>query len=304
MMKRDCLLILIGLTYMLSPLQISGQELNAKVTINRSKVSNTKGEVFDALQKTMTEFLNNHKWTEIEFRENEKIQCNFNFTVDTYNDTEDSFTGTLLVSSSRPVYNSNYTTVSYATKDPQFNFNFREADQLEWNPNNIDNNLVALLAYYAYMIIGMDFDTMSPMGGTVFFQTAEEIVRAGQNLDFPGWKAFDDSKNRFGLLNDYIDGSMESMRQLRYEYHRKGLDRMSEAPDSARAAIADALDLLDAAHHAKTMSQVPQLFTEYKREELVNIFSGKGTNEEKEKAYNILFAIDASQNETWQRIKK
>lgn len=304
MMKRNCLLLLIGLACLLSPLQILGQELNAKVTINRSKVSNTKGEVFDALQKTMTEFLNNHKWTEIEFRENEKILCNFNLTVDSYKDSDDSFTGTLLVSSSRPVYNSNYTTVSYATKDPQFNFNFREADQLEWNPNNIDNNLVALLAYYAYMIIGMDFDTMSPMGGTVFFQTAEEIVRAGQNLDFPGWKAFDDSKNRFGLLNDYIDGSMESMRQLRYEYHRKGLDRMSEAPDSARAAIADALDLLDAAYHAKTMSQVPQLFTEYKREELVNIFSGKGTNEEKEKAYNILFAIDASQNETWQKIKK
>ena len=304
MMKRSCLFIIIGLSCLFSPLKTLSQELNAKVSINRSKVSNTKGEVFDALQKTMTEFLNNHKWTEIEFRENEKIQCNFNFTVDKYSDSDDSFEGTLLVSSSRPVYNSNYTTTSYATKDPQFNFKFHEADQLEWNPNNIDNNLVALLAYYAYMIIGMDFDTMSPMGGTPFFQTAEEIVRAGQNMDYPGWKAFDDSKNRFGLLNDYIDGSMEAMRQLRYDYHRKGLDRMSEAPDSARAAIAESLDLLDEAHHAKTMSQVPQLFTEYKRDELVNIFSGKATNEEKDKAYNILFAIDASQNETWQKIKK
>ena len=144
---------------------------------------------------------------------------------------------------------------------------------------------------------------MALMGGTEVLQIAEDIVSAGQNLDFPGWKAFDDSKNRFGLLNDYMDGSMESMRKLRYEYHRNGLDQMAEKPDEARTAIAESLELLDEAHHAKNMSQVPQLFTEYKREELINILS-KATKEEKERAYEILFAIDASQNEAWQKIKK
>lgn len=280
------------------------QELNAQVSINRSQVSNTKGEVFDALQKTMTDFLNEHKWTDLTFRDNEKIQCTFNLTVNTYSDTDNSFTCTLLLSSSRPVYGSSYTTTAYSVRDPQFTFIFREHDQLEYNSNNIDNNLVALMAYYAYMIIGMDMDTMAPLGGTPYLQTAEQIVQAGQTLDFPGWKAFDDSKNRFGLLNDYLDGSMECMRQWEYVYHRQGLDRMAEAPDSARAAIADGLDLLRQAHEAKTMSQVPQLFTEYKREELLNIFTTKGTKEEKEKAYDILFAIDASQNEAWKKLKK
>lgn len=281
-----------------------GQELNARVNINRSQVSNTKGEVFDALQKTMADFLNNHKWTELTFRDNEKIQCTFNLTVSTYSDTDNSFVCSLLLSSTRPVYGSSYTTTGYSVKDPQFTFTFKEHDQLEFNINNIDNNLVALLAYYAYVIIGMDMDTMAPKGGTPYLQAAEQIVQAGQALDFPGWKAFDDSKNRFGLLNDYMDGAMESMRQFEYVYHRKGLDRMATAPDSARAAIAEGLELLREAHQAKTMSQVPQLFTEYKREELLNIFADKGTKEEREKAYEILFAIDASQNESWKKLKK
>lgn len=281
-----------------------GQELNARVNINRSQVSNTKGEVFDALQKTMADFLNNHKWTELTFRDNEKIQCTFNLTVSTYSDTDNSFVCSLLLSSTRPVYGSSYTTTGYSVKDPQFTFTFKEHDQLEFNINNIDNNLVALLAYYAYVIIGMDMDTMAPKGGTPYLQTAEQIVQAGQALDFPGWKAFDDSKNRFGLLNDYMDGAMESMRQFEYVYHRKGLDRMATAPDSARAAIAEGLELLREAHQAKTISQVPQLFTEYKREELLNIFADKGTKEEREKAYEILFAIDASQNESWKKLKK
>ncbi len=279
------------------------QELQAKVVINRQQVSNTKSEVFDALEKKITDFLNDRQWTEIKMRENEKIQCNFHITVNTYSATDNSFTCTLLVSSNRPVWGSNYSTTAYMVRDGQFNFNFREADQLEFNANNIDNNLVAMLAYYAYVIIGMDLDTMSLLGGTDILHQAEDIVSAGQSLDFPGWKAFDDAKNRFGLLNDYLDGSMEPMRQLQYEYHRLGLDRMSESPDSARAAIAESLELLDQARKARTMSQVPQLFSEYKREELINIF-GKGTREEKDRAYEILFAVDASQNEAWQKIKK
>lgn len=284
--------------------RLQAQELNAKVSINRSQVSNTKGGVFDALEKKVTEFLNTHQWTELKFRENEKIQCNFNITVNTYSETDNSFTCTLLVSSSRPVYDSNYTTIAYSNKDAQFNFTFQEFDQLEFRPESVDNNLVALLAYYAYVIIGYDMDTMSPMGGTPYLQTAEDIVTNAGSLGFPGWKAFDDSHNRFGLLNDYLDGALEGMRQLNYKYHREGLDRMTEDVDAARKAIAESLELLDQAHKAKTMSSVPQLFTEYKRTELVNIFAGKGDSSEREKVYDILFAIDASQNNEWQKIKK
>lgn len=279
------------------------QELDARVTINHSQIENTRTEVFDALQTKLTEFLNNQKWTEIPFRENEKIQCNFNITVNTYNQEENSFECSLLMNCSRPVYGSSYNTISYAVNDADFTFVFTEFDQLEYQDNQIDNNLIALLAYYAYMIIGMDLDTMAPMGGTDYFHMAEDVATAGENLGFPGWKAFGDSGNRFGLLNDYMDGAMEGMREFNYIYHRKGLDRMSEAPDSARAAIVDALDLLQEANRAKSMTKVAQLFTEYKRDELVNIFTKKATKEEKEKAYDVLFSIDASQSNTWEKIK-
>ena len=283
---------------------LSAQELEARVTINHSQVQGTRTEVFDALQTKLADFLNNHKWTEIPFRENEKIQCNFNITVNTYKPDENTFECTLLMNSSRPVYGSTYNTVAYAVNDKDFTFEFGEFDQLEYQDNQIDNNLVALLAYYAYMIIGMDLDTMAPMGGTDCFHVAEDIVTAGENMGFPGWKAFGDSGNRFALLNDYMDGSMEVMREFNYVYHRKGLDRMTEVPDSARATICDALEMLHEANTAKNMTKVAQLFTEYKRDELVNIFAKKGTNDEKNRAYEILFAIDASQQNTWEKIKQ
>ena len=283
---------------------VNAQELEARVTINHTQIETTRTEVFDALQTKLTDFLNNHKWTEIPFRENEKIQCNFNITVNTYKQDENTLECTLLMNSSRPVYGSTYNTVAYAVNDKDFTFEFNEFDQLEYQENQVDNNLVALLAYYAYMIIGMDLDTMAPMGGTDCFHIAEDIATAGESMGFPGWKPFGDSSNRYALLSDYIDGSMECMREFNYIYHRQGLDRMYEVPDSARAAIADALDLLEEANKAKNMTKVAQLFTEYKRDELVNIFEKKGTREEKDKAYEILFAIDASQSNTWDRIKK
>lgn len=280
------------------------QELEARVTVNSTKIEGTRTEVFESLQTKLTDFLNNHKWTEIPFRENEKIQCNFNITVNTYKQDENTFECSLLMNSIRPVYGSTYNTVAYAVNDGDFTFQFGEFDQLEYQANQIDNNLVALLAYYAYMIIGMDLDTMAPMGGTDCFHIAEDIAIAGESMGFPGWKTFGDSGNRYALLNDYMDGSMECMREFNYIYHRQGLDRMYEVPDSARATIADALDLLHEANRAKNLTKVAQLFTEYKRDELVNIFEKKGTREEKDKAYEILFAIDASQQNTWDKIKK
>ena len=298
-MKKVLFLLLLPLW----SVHVHAQELQAKVSINRSQVSNTKSGVFEALEKSITQLLNEHAWTNLKFREAERIQCTFSITIDTYSETDNSFKGSLLIAGIRPVYNSSYTTTVFSMNDKDFNFTFQEFDQLEWRPEQVDNNLTAMIAYWAYLLIGMDLDAMSPMGGTEVLQLAQDVCNNAEMLGFAGWKAFDDSKNRFGLLNDYMDGSMESMRTLNYEYHRHGLDQMAENPEEARTAIAATLDLLDEAHHAKNMSQVPQLFTEYKREELINILS-KATKDEKEHAYDILFAIDASQNEAWQKIKK
>lgn len=288
------------------PLALQAQELEAKVSINHQQVGNTtRTDVFEALQQKVENFLNEHTWTNMKFRENERIRCSFNITVNTYSDTDNSFKCSMLLNVTRPVYNSNYTTTSYATKDPAFDFTFQVTDQLEYQgPDRMENNLVAMLSYYAYMIIGYDLDSMSPLGGTEIFQIAEDICTNAESMGFNGWKTFGDSKNRFGLLNDLMDGSMEPYRQLVYKYHREGLDQMADDVEKGRTAITEAIDLLDASHNAKLMSQLPQLFTEYKRDELINIYENKGTREERETIYNILSAIDPSQSNEWDKLKK
>lgn len=283
---------------------LNAQELNAKVVINTAQLSNTKTEVFDALKEKMENFLNEHQWTDMQFRERERIDCNFNITVSSWDESQSLIKSTLLLTASRPVFNSTYNTTLYSVRDGDFQFNFQTTDQLEWNPEYVDNNLTAMMAYYAYMIIGYDMDAMSPKGGTSYLQTAENIVNNAQSLGFPGWSSFNDSKNRFGLLNDYLDGSMEDYRMLVYKYHREGLDQMADNAETGRKAIAEALELLEASKDARTMSQLPVLFTEYKRDELVNIFSGKGTSQEREIVYDILFGINTSLSEYWDKIKQ
>lgn len=301
-MRKGLLYILL---YLCSVVAAHSQELEAKVTINHQQVGNTtRTDVFEALQEKIRVFLNEHTWTSMHFRENERINCNLNITVNSYSDTDNTLKCTLLLTVSRPVYGSSYTTTTYSTRDESFQFTFQPTDQLEYaGPENLDNNLVALLSYYAYMIIGYDMDSMSPLGGTQMFQIAEDIVSSAENLGYPGWKAFNDSKNRFALLNDLMDGSMEGYRQLIYKYHRDGLDHMTEDTESARSAISEALDLLEAAHETKTMSQLPQMFTEYKRDELVNIYTKKGTAEERNAVYNILSRINPSQSNNWDKLK-
>ncbi|MCD7720922.1 MAG: DUF4835 family protein [Prevotellaceae bacterium] len=285
-------------------LPAAAQELNAKVVVNTAQISNTKTEVFESLQDKAQSFLNDHQWTDLSFKEVEKIACNFNITVNKWDESSNSMECTLLLTSSRPVYNSSYNTTLYNIKDGDFNFNFQTTDELEWNADYIDNNLTAMLAYYAYMIIGYDFDSMSPKGGTTYLQMAEDIVTNSQNLGFTGWDSFGSSQNRFGLLNDYIDGSMEDYRLMIYKYHREGMDQMVESTDKGRAAITEALELLDGCKNARPMSQLPTLFTECKRDELVSIYSDHGTTEEKNTAYNILFGINPSMSDYWDKIKQ
>ncbi len=296
-------MILLTILLLLVALPAQTQELNAKVVVNTAQISNTKTEVFEALQEKAQSFLNDHQWTGNQYREVEKISCNFNITVSKWDEGSNSMECTLMLTSSRPVYNSSYNTTLYNVSDGDFNFNFQTTDQLEWNADNVDNNLTAMLAYYAYVIIGYDMDSMSPLGGTRYLQTAEDIVTNAQNLGFAGWSSFNSNKNRFGLLNDYMDGSMEEYRQMIYKYHREGLDHMAESSDKGRAAITEAIEMLDNCKNARAMSQLPTLFSECKRDELVNIYSGHGTREEKESVYNTMFSINPSLSDYWDKLK-
>ena len=279
------------------------QELQVKININSQQVQGTDKSVFENLQQTMEQFMNEHQWTALQFQENERIQCVLNITVSKYDASQNRFTCSALVQANRPVYNSAYTSVLYNNRDKNFDFDFQQFDQLNFNEEVIDNQLVALMAYYAYLIIGLDLDSFAPMGGTDVLQRCMNLVNNAQDLGFPGWKSFDDSRNRFAIINDYMSEAMSPFRQLQYDYYRKGLDEMSTNAERGRTNVTTALEQLKKAHDERPLSLLPQIWTDYKKDELANIYKGKGTQKEKEQVYDILFGINASQNNFWEKIK-
>ena len=207
--------------------------------------------------------------------------------------------------SSRRTNGYNAASTSPFRKDDNFHFEFKQFDQLNFVEEVVSDQLTALMAYYAYLIIGLDLDSFSPMGGTDVLQRCMYLVNNAQNLGFPGWKSFEDSRNRFAIINDYLDEAMKPLRQLQYDYYRKGLDEMANNAERGRTEITTALEEgLKKAHEDKPLSLLPQIWTDYKRDELVNIYKGKGTQKEKERIYELLMSINASQNSSWDKIKQ
>ena len=281
------------------------QELEAKINFNTAKIGTTDKSVLENLKETLEQFFNERQWTDLQFQPNERIQCSFNITVNKYDKTSNLFECTALIQANRPVYNSQYTSVLYNNRDQNFNFEFAQFDQLNFTDETVDNQLTALFAYYAYLIIGLDLDSFSPMGGTDVLQRCFSLVNNAQNLDFPGWKAFENSKNRFALINDYLDEGMKPFRQLQYDYYRKGFDEMASNAERGRNNITAALqEDLKQAKENKPLSLLPQIWTDYKRDELANLYKGKGTQKEKEAIYELLMNINASQNDAWNKIKQ
>ena len=292
-------------TLVLATLGLQAQELQAKININRQKVQGTDASVFDNLQQTLEQFINERQWTALQFQENERIVCNFNITVNKYVQAENKFQCSALIQANRPVFNASYNTTLYNYTDKQFDFEFAQFDQLNFNEEVIDNQLVALFAYYAYLIIGLDLDSFSPLGGTDVLQRCMNLVNNAQDLGFPGWKSFEDSRNRFAIINDYLDEQMKPFRQLQYDYYRKGLDEMSQNAERGRTNITTALEEnLKKAHSDKPLSQLPQIWTDYKRDELANIYKGKGTQKEKEAVYDLLMNMNAAQSNSWEKIRQ
>lgn len=282
----------------------NAQELQATININHSQIQGTDNTVFDNLRNTLSQFINERKWTNLQFQKNERIPCSFNITVTKYDRATNMFTCKAIIQANRPVYNSAYSTTLYNNTDNDFNFEFSEFNQLTFNDESVDNQLTALCAYYAYLIIGMDLDSFSSMGGEDVLQRCMNVANNSQNLNYTGWKSFEDSKKRYAIINDYIDEGMKAFRQLQYDYYRNGMDEMAQNPEKGRVNISSAIENdLKTAHEARPMSMLPQIWTDYKKDELANIYHNKGTQNEKEKIYDILFGINASQNNSWNKIK-
>ena len=294
--------MVLGFVALCAAPSVQAQELEVRVVVNHSKIQGTNNSVFTTLQEAMTDFLNTRKWSNSQYTTRERIACSFNLIVNEYSD-EGRFGCSLMVQANRPVYNASYNTTVFNFNDNAVDFNYIEHDKLEFSDDVIDNNLTAVLAYYAYLIIGLDMDTFAPMGGTDVLQKAENVVNNAQMIGEDGWKAFDDSKNRHAIVNDYMNGAMQPYRQLLYDYHRKGLDEMAQNAERGRSNITTSLTLLEKAKQDKPMSVLPQLFTEIKKDELLGIYS-KGTTKEKEEVCRILTLVNPSFTEDWEKMKK
>ncbi|MBP8710566.1 MAG: DUF4835 family protein, partial [Bacteroidales bacterium] len=280
------------------------QELYCNVQVSAQKIQGSNREVFQNMQRDIYEFMNSMVWTDNIFSFSERIECNLLINLDEQL-SADEFRGTIQIQLSRPVYNTTYESTVLNFVDNNFQFRYVEFQPLEFNPNSHTSNLVSVLAYYAYLLIGMDFDTYSQGGGTPYFQVAEKIVINAQNAPEQGWKPYDGSRNRnrYWLVKNILDSEYAGVRQFIYLYHLRGLDRMESDMTRARTEIYESLRRLQEVYR-----QRPDPFMYYmtvvldaKAEEIVNIFS-QAFPEEKNRVVQVLTEIDPANETKYKKI--
>lgn len=273
---------------------LASQELKCNIQVSTQQIQGTNKKIFQTLNTSLYEYMNNRSWTNHTFGVNERIECNILITIQEQL-SADEFRGSIQIQSRRPVYNSSYNTVMLNYKDDNFNFRYVEFEPLEFNENTHLSNLTSVLAYYAYVIIGLDYDSFSLFGGTDFFTKAEKIVSNAQNSQDKGWKPFEakSNKNRYWLIKNILDKRYEPVREFIYRYHRLGLDLMDSKPNEGRAEIAEDILLLQKVYREKPdpfMHLCRALF-DAKADEFVNIFS-ESLPDEKNRIFQILNEID------------
>ena len=280
---------------------LKAQELKCDVEVNSQSVEGTNKSVFDNLKESISTYMNETKFSNAIFSPNEKIECRLFLTVKEYAD--DRIKGELQLQVSRPVYNSTYTTTLFNFRDTRVEFDYREGDPLIFNENSVENNLTALLDYYAYLFLAIDFDSFSPKGGQQFYDKAQTVVQQAQSMGEIGWRTFEDNKNRAAVLSSFTDSNTSGIRNLLYDYHRKGLDEMVTSPDKGRAVITESLKELKTIYDNAPMSVALSLFRDSKLDELVNVYS-KAPQSERESVYELLQPIYPTESERLDKIKK
>lgn len=279
------------------------QELNCRVIINAEQIQTQERRIFEDMEIAFAQFVNDRKWTDDDFKIEERIECNIIITLDP-NETEfgvGRFGASVQIIASRPVYGTDYQTIIFNFADRDWLFEFQPNQPLQFNIQTFSSNITSLLAYYVYTIIGIDYDTFSELGGTRFFQTANQIVTNAQNSNYTGWTQFNSVRNRYWLNENLINASFEPLRRSLYMYHVKGLDIFREKPDEARANISAGLKEIQATNRARPRSIATISFLDAKSDELTRIFQ-EGNPSEKKQAYDILRAIDPARTETFKKI--
>ena len=278
------------------------QDLNARVQILAPQIPNSNKRILDILETSMKEFLNGRRWTADALQPQERIDCNFVITITDW-DGSSNFKAEAQIQSNRPVYNSSYSSTLLNISDREFGFSYSEGQALDFSDQNYISNLSSILAFYAYIITGMDYDTFSKFGGSPYFQKAQTVLNNAQNAPNSGWKAFENLHNRFWLIENLTSKTYNPIRESLYIYHRDGLDVMAENQSKGRKAVMSVLPQLQKIDKQKQGSILNQIFFTAKSDELVNILSS-ADSQDKIKAFNILSEIDPANTLKYEVLKK
>ncbi|MFK7746915.1 MAG: DUF4835 family protein [Kordia sp.] len=260
------LLLLCGVSF------VTAQEINCQITIDTQQVNQTNQQIFKTLERSLNDFVNKTQWTNKKYTTSERINCSMVINVSQYN--SDEFVATIQVQSSRPIYNSSFESPVFNYNDRQFRFIYQEFQPLVYNPNAFTSNLVAVIAYYVYVVLGIDADTFALRGGSDFYAQAQQIVNLSQSGPFLGWKEADGNRTRWTLLDNMLNNTHKEYRTVMYNYHRVGLDVMADDPRAGKEAISASMEIFKALNNRRPNSFLLQTFFDAKAEEIQQVFSG------------------------------
>ncbi len=299
---RNLIKILIVLVLAISFVNVNAQELNCNIQINSSQIQGSDKSIFDAMQKAIFEFMNSRKWTNNVYKNTERIECTILINITEQVSTND-FKATIQVQSRRPVYNTSYFTTTLNHLDKEFEFKFNEFDPLEYSETTFMSNLTSVLAFYANIIIALDYDSFSLNGGTKYLQKAQAIVGNAQGAREAGWKAFEGERNRYWFAQNMLHKNYAPLRECFYKYHRLGFDVMAKNVQGGRAVVLQSLKLLDQVYQRKPGNFQLQIFFNAKSNEIVELFT-EAIPKEKAEATNLLNKIDANNLSKYEKITK
>jgi hypothetical protein len=281
-------------------LQSAAQELRCNISVSAERIQGANRNLFRTMQTDLYEFMNNRRWTDHQYTQEERIECNIFIRLEEQISV-DEFRGTIQIQAKRPVFNSSYETTILNIKDNDFHCKYVEFQPLEFNETSNRDNLTNILAFYAYVILGFDYDSFSREGGSPYFEKAQAIVNNSQNAREKGWKAFENESNRYWLIENIMNRSYSAMRETYYSYHRMGLDQLADKTEEGRAAIAESLRGVQQVFRRRPSTYILRIFFDAKSDELVNIFS-KSYPDERNRVVAILNEVDPSNGSKYQRI--
>lgn len=281
-------------------MRAQAQEINCKVIVNAQQTQTTERRVFTDMERAFTQFLNGRKWTNDQFEPRERINCNIVINMEEM-PTVGSFKAAVQIISVRPVHGTGYETILLNFADRDWQFEYTESQPLQFNENVFNNNITSMLAFYAYVILGLDYDSFSPLGGTPYFEKAWQVVNNAQQSGSVGWDQFGNNRNRYWLMENILNANMLPLRESMYDYHIKGMDIFQTKPDEAREQILAVLKKIQQVKAIRPNSIFPIAFLDAKLDELVNIYS-QGDMGIRRQAYDILSRLDPGENDRLQAI--